>query len=546
MEILCLILFLSTVVLWFFANEYSTLYGVYGPTCAMRHRDVNWLVLICLLASLSLIYNGTNAVGESLKGCCTDYGLDCRAMLPVLLSSLIVLTTFKFFGYKGSITYALIGGLTGYWIVSGNGFIFRWSWILSFAAAPLMAYILSAAVRAVFRAVFSKVKVHMITMSHYMRMVVIICIILTFCALGLNWGGMLFGIGNMIAEKEAAGICTMVITAVSAILFLHLGMEQNDEPSGTFADFSIYAVVSVGLSVAFTMIFFSFDCTTAFIGLSPVPLSASSLVIAAVAGAETAQKARLIDNTEYFKEGVSFIAVPGCSFVLTYLVFHIIGGESADHLVDFFVMGAAALILLALVFVGYARRQSIQKEATERLVYTQQQQIYENSRALNDMELKVVLSENQALHNTIEMKKQEVMNVALSIVEQREYLESLNNIIKQISKTSDERERDRLLSELGASLKQRLSYDRDVDSQYFYAQAESLHEDFNAKLSENFPHLTPQDRRLATLLRLGFSSKYIATLMNITPKSVEISRYRLRQKLGLSKGDNLVNYIKSI
>lgn len=51
---------------------------------------------------------------------------------------------------------------------------------------------------------------------------------------------------------------------------------------------------------------------------------------------------------------------------------------------------------------------------------------------------------------------------------------------------------------------------------------------------------------LAALLRLGFSSKYIAALMNITPKSVEISRYRLRQKLGLSKGDNLVNFIRSI
>ena len=162
------------------------------------------------------------------------------------------------------------------------------------------------------------------------------------------------------------------------------------------------------------------------------------------------------------------------------------------------------------------------------------------------MELKVVLSENQALHNAVEMKRQEVMNVALSIVEQREYLESLNSLVKQLSMTSDGREKDRLISELGASLRQRLSYDRDIDSQYFYAQAESLHEDFNAKLSENFPQLTPQEKRLATLLRLGFSSKYIATLMNITPKSVEISRYRLRQKLGLSKGDNLVNFIKSI
>ena len=75
---------------------------------------------------------------------------------------------------------------------------------------------------------------------------------------------------------------------------------------------------------------------------------------------------------------------------------------------------------------------------------------------------------------------------------------------------------------------------------------EVLHKDFSVKLAEEFPNLTTSERRLATLLRLGFSSKYIATLMNISPKSVEISRYRLRQKLGLKKGDNLINFIKSI
>ena len=209
-------------------------------------------------------------------------------------------------------------------------------------------------------------------------------------------------------------------------------------------------------------------------------------------------------------------------------------------------MAAASAVLVSLVFGGYVRMQRRQREATDKLVYTQQQQIYEHSRALNDMELKVVISENQALHNAVEMKRQEVMNVALSIVEQREYLESLNEMVSSLAKTEDPAEKERLISELNVSLKQRLSHDREVDSQYFYAQAESLHEDFNAKLSENFPDLTPQEKRLATLLRLGFSSKYIATLMNITPKSVEISRYRLRQKLGLDKGANLVNFIKSI
>ena len=249
---------------------------------------------------------------------------------------------------------------------------------------------------------------------------------------------------------------------------------------------------------------------------------------------------------EYIREGIAFFASPICAFVLTYILFYIIGGESSDHMTDFVVMTAATLILVTLVFAGYIRMQRRSKEAVDKLVATQQQQIYEHSRALGDMELKVVMSENQALHNAVEMKRQEVMNVALSIVEQKEYLESLSALVKKMSMTSDEKERDRIVAEMDASLKQRLSYERDVDSQYFYAQAETLHEDFSAKLSENFPDLTQQEKRLATLLRLGFSSKYIATLMSITPKSVEIGRYRLRQKLGLSKGDNLVRFIKSI
>ena len=231
--------------------------------------------------------------------------------------------------------------------------------------------------------------------------------------------------------------------------------------------------------------------------------------------------------------------------VVAFLIFRL-SGRSDEPILNFTVMSAALLLLVALTFAGYVRSQKAAKLATERLVYSQQQQIYENARALNDMEMKVVLSENQALHNSIEMKKQEVRNVALSMVEQKEYLESLNSIVKKLSKTKDERERDMLIAELKVSLRQRLSYDRDVDSQYFAAQAENIHEDFNAKLLDNFPDLTQQETRLATLLRLGFSSKYIATLLNITPKSVEISRYRLRQKLGLSKGDNLVNFIKSI
>ena len=373
----------------------------------------------------------------------------------------------------------------------------------------------------------------------------IACIILSAFSVGLNWGSFLnIGVGVLSGNHDAIWVVILVLAA--SMMFMYAFMrDRSNENVSRYSDFSAYTILSIGVSVAATLLFFSFDSVTSLLSLKAVPLSIGSLVFSAIAGVETVKRSRLIVSEEYLKEIVAFVAAPLGSYAVAFLIFYLSGG-SDEHLLNFTVMSAAILMLVALAFAGYVRRQKAAKLATERLVYSQQQQIYENARALNDMEMKVVLSENQALHNSIEMKKQEVRNVALSMVEQKEYLESLNSIVKQLSKTKDERERDMLIAELKVSLRQRLSYDRDVDSQYFAAQAENIHEDFNAKLLENFPDLTQQETRLATLLRLGFSSKYIATLLNITPKSVEISRYRLRQKLGLSKGDNLVNFIKSI
>lgn len=542
MQSLCLILFLCAAALWFFTNEHDTLFGVFKPTCAVRRGAFVAIVSVFLLSAIWFGRDGS--VADAVQRSLSFMTLECEDVFIVLLSSMIVLSVLLFFSVKGSATYAIIGALAACGLMQGDGF--QWRYALSFLAAPVMASVLSALLRTAFRRFMAGARIHMITLSYYMRQAVIVCLILTAVALGLNWGGLLSGVAGLISTSGSYGMTVVVTTGLIMLTVMCFTRWESGEPSGIFADFSIYAVVSTGFAVALTMLFFSFDATASLIGLHPAPLSVSSLVMAAVAGAELAQKSRLVEDEDYYKEVVGMVVAPAGSLALACLMFYIIGADPENQMTDFVVLAASIVALIALAFVQYVRKQKRQKEATDRLVYAQQQQICEHSRALNDMELKVVLSENQALHNAVEQKRQEVMNVALSIVEQKEFLESLDAMVKRLAKTEDPKEKDRIIAELGSSIKQRLSYDRDVDSQYFYAQAESLHEDFNAKLSENFPDLTQQERRLATLLRLGFSSKYIATLMNITPKSVEISRYRLRQKLGLAKGDNLVNFIKSI
>ena len=60
------------------------------------------------------------------------------------------------------------------------------------------------------------------------------------------------------------------------------------------------------------------------------------------------------------------------------------------------------------------------------------------------------------------------------------------------------------------------------------------------------PELTSNDLRLCAYLRLNLSSKEIAPLLNISPRSVEVKRYRLRKKMDLKHESSLTDYILEI
>ena len=77
----------------------------------------------------------------------------------------------------------------------------------------------------------------------------------------------------------------------------------------------------------------------------------------------------------------------------------------------------------------------------------------------------------------------------------------------------------------------------------FEVHFDQVHEDFMKKLRNNYPELTPKDLRLCAYLRMNLSSKEIAPLLNISIRGVEISRYRLRKKLYLSRDANLTDFM---
>lgn len=68
------------------------------------------------------------------------------------------------------------------------------------------------------------------------------------------------------------------------------------------------------------------------------------------------------------------------------------------------------------------------------------------------------------------------------------------------------------------------------DWKFFEEAFNNADKEFLKKIKTAHPNLTNNDLKLCAYLRLNLSSKDIAPLLNISLRSVEIKRYRLRKK----------------
>ncbi len=204
-----------------------------------------------------------------------------------------------------------------------------------------------------------------------------------------------------------------------------------------------------------------------------------------------------------------------------------------------------ALLGIAIVCVGlyiYVRNSRIEASRKE-ILRVREEQINSTQKSLSALEVRAETTEKD-LNNKLEIRRKELVDFAVGLSDQKAFIDDVYHQLTDARSLPDGPQRDEALDGILSKIRERMYFTHEMND--FYARTEVLHRDFNMHLKEAYPNLTESERKLANLLRQGFSSKYIASLMNITPKSVEISRYRLRTKLGLSRSDNLVQFIKSL
>lgn len=182
------------------------------------------------------------------------------------------------------------------------------------------------------------------------------------------------------------------------------------------------------------------------------------------------------------------------------------------------------------------------------LVFNQQRNKRRKEKQLSDIRealMKKVLEkeklEKEVVTGKLEHKNIEMTNFALYISQRNDLLRSfLEELAKVQSMASEE-----FASKLGKVIHQ-FGQIQEVnkDAENFHLNIEADYKEFFFNLAQSFPDLTENEKRLCAQIRLNLSIKDIASINNVSVKSVEMARYRLRKRFKIGHDEIFLEWLK--
>ena len=156
---------------------------------------------------------------------------------------------------------------------------------------------------------------------------------------------------------------------------------------------------------------------------------------------------------------------------------------------------------------------------------------------------RIIQMKNNYLEAEVQNKSAELVNYTVILRKKKEVLIRIKELLGN-NGTSMEKSKIKSQKQIYDLIDRNLT-DKD-DWKIFSAHFNEAHSNFLKKLKNEHELLTPNDLQLCAFLKMNLSSKDIAALLNISLRSVEVKRYRLRKKMGLNHNENLVEYLLEI
>ncbi len=228
-----------------------------------------------------------------------------------------------------------------------------------------------------------------------------------------------------------------------------------------------------------------------------------------------------------------------------------LGNESLPFSYEFVILPpwylsvwAFAFYIILLAYGGYLlyrwqktkfiRQRQQYEEEQKRLQYLHQLELEKN-------EKEIIALRNENLEAEIQYKNKEMASATMHLVKKGELITKMKDELQRLTKNTESEESLDAVKKMIKSLSEDDKMDKDWE--HFTVHFDKVNNDFFVALKEKHTNLTANEMKLCAYLRMNLSTKEVAQLMNISVRGVEISRYRLRKKLQISKEVNLFTYL---
>ncbi len=152
-------------------------------------------------------------------------------------------------------------------------------------------------------------------------------------------------------------------------------------------------------------------------------------------------------------------------------------------------------------------------------------------------------AEHSKLQIQYEANRRELTGKAMALMNSERLLKKLQEDLKTFIDQADEGCRHKLqpvIRMLNTEDKSKELW-KDFENRF-----NDLSDGFICKLTEKHPDLSPAEIRLCAMMRLQIPSKEISQISQRSLRTIEQSRFKIRKKIGLKQGDNLVSYLLNI
>ena len=198
-------------------------------------------------------------------------------------------------------------------------------------------------------------------------------------------------------------------------------------------------------------------------------------------------------------------------------------------------IAAAAIVFLFIYFVISLIRNNKRESEKNRMILNQADQLHQQEKNMH-------LHKEQALELELDYKNRQLTSYALHLARNNEFVSKTTSELKPILLGLSPRDKERAenIRQMISDLQQ---YSSDHDWEEFRLYFEEVHQSFEKNLSTSFPDLSPNDKKICALLKLGLSTKEISSITFRELRSVESARNRLRKKLGLAADVNIHTFL---